>query len=52
MNFKKYRSKPTKTNQEHFHQYLKLPEDNGVVDWKVSLIGRNLGDGKVSDSIN
>ena len=32
--------KPPKVNQEHFHQYFKLPEHNGMDDWRVTLIDR------------
>ena len=30
--------KPAKVNQEHFHQYFKLAEHNGMDDWRVTLI--------------
>ena len=45
-------------NQEHFHQYFKLPEYNGTDDWIEILIdsdehlGRSLEDEKVFGSIN
>ena len=31
--------KPPKVNEEHFHHF-KLPEHNGMVDWRVTLIDR------------
>ena len=30
--------KSPKVNQEHFHQHFKLPEPNGMDDWRVTLI--------------
>ena len=32
--------KPLKVNQEHFHQHFKLPEHNGMDDWRVTFIDR------------
>ena len=32
--------KPTKVNEEHFHQHFKLPEHNGMGDWRVTLTDR------------
>ena len=32
--------KAPNVNQLHFHQHFKLPEHNGVDDWRVALIDR------------
>ena len=32
--------KSPKVNQEHFHQHFKLPEHNGMDDWRVTFIDR------------
>ena len=39
VDFVKYLSRvdPRKINQEHFHQHFKLPEHNGMDDWRITL---------------
>ena len=32
--------KASNVNQLHFHQHFKLPEQNGMDDWRVTLIDR------------
>lgn len=32
--------KTSKVHQEHFHRHFKLPEHNGMGDWRVTLIDR------------
>lgn len=32
--------KTPKVHQEHFHRHFKLPEHNGMGDWRVTLIDR------------
>ena len=64
--FSKYKSafrkisksiKAPNVNQLHFHQHFKLPEHNGMDDWRVTLIDRAdnrkiLENGRVFGSIN